>query len=274
MNEQTQDWKSIFKSLGFVPSEFGAMMGRVDGIDISAIEDPLRGVCVTATHIGPREASQFDSFIPKDCNLQMVGKLFVHIIEQVYPEKRTKAPDVSRHRKRPSMDEAFQRLPELVRDLFRVVDELEFAFLRPFTPDGHMVGSLGEVIAAFIYDLELLTCSSESHDAKTKDGRNVQVKLTSGKRSVSAYGEPDHLIVLQLIGRREVVEVYNGPGAMAWAIAGKMQKNGQRSISLQRLRGLQKSVPHESRLPQVRDLALLMNGEAEVTGASQGHPSS
>ncbi|MGD1095881.1 MAG: hypothetical protein ABSB35_28300 [Bryobacteraceae bacterium] len=267
MNEQnelliTHDWKTIFKSLGFVPSEFGGMKGRVEGIDISAIEDPLQGVCVAATHIGPRKASDFCNFISKECSLQMVGKLFVHIIEQVYPERRKKASEAPAapepQRKRPSKEEAFQRLPELLRDLFRIVDELEFVFERPFPPDGHMVGSIGEVIAAFIYDLELLPWGSESHDAKSKDGRNVQVKLTSGKRMVSVYGEPDHLIVLQLVWRTEVVEVYNGPAAIAWAIAGKPQKNGQRSISLQWLRGLQKSVPSESVLPQVRDLALLM----------------
>jgi hypothetical protein len=172
-------------------------------------------------------------------------------------------------RQRPSMEEAFRLLPELIRSLFLVVDELEFLFSRPFTPDGHMVGSIGEVIGAYIYDLELLSCSSENHDAKAKDGRNVQIKLTSGTTSVGAYGEPDHLIVLQLLGRRDFVEVYNGPGALAWAIAGMPQKNGQRPISLQRLRSLQKSIPPESKLPPIRDLALLMNGEVGIKGDAQ-----
>ena len=65
------------------------------------------------------------------------------------------------------------------------------------------------------------------------------------------YAEADHLIVLRLAaGRTE--EVYNGPGAAPWAAAGPMAKNGQRSISLSKLRGLALEVPPEKRLSVIR----------------------
>ena len=58
------------------------------------------------------------------------------------------------------------RFPALVGELYRLVAEFEAMFPgRHFTPDGHMVGSLGEAIAAHHYDLELLTASNKGFDA-------------------------------------------------------------------------------------------------------------
>ena len=65
--------------------------------------------------------------------------------------------------------EKIDRIPFLVKDLYRIVKDLEDAFSeRHFTPDGHLVGSIGEVLAAYNYDLELLTASAERHDAADK----------------------------------------------------------------------------------------------------------
>jgi hypothetical protein len=82
-------------------------------------------------------------------------------------------------------------IPELVRSLYAIVGELEGLFPgRKFTPDGHLVGSIGEVLAARLYDLELLPASAERHDAKAPDGRLVQIKATQTK-SVGLRSEPD-----------------------------------------------------------------------------------
>ena len=41
------------------------------------------------------------------------------------------------------------RFPQIVATIYELVDELERMFPgRYFTPDGHMVGSLGEALAA------------------------------------------------------------------------------------------------------------------------------
>ena len=48
------------------------------------------------------------------------------------------------------------RFPELIRSIYRVVDELESMFPgRHFTPDGHMVGGIGEAIAKHYYGVNL-----------------------------------------------------------------------------------------------------------------------
>lgn len=131
-----------------------------------------------------------------------------------------------------------QKLPALIRQLYSVVAELEALYPgRKFTPDGHLVGSIGEVIASERYHLTLLPASAVAHDAMAEDGTLVQIKATQAT-SVGLRAEPQRLIVLKLLPDGTAEEVYDGPGAPAWAAAGKMQTNGQRSISLTKLRGL------------------------------------
>jgi uncharacterized protein DUF6998 len=66
------------------------------------------------------------------------------------------------------------KVPRLVGRLYDAVSELEELFVeRRLTPDGHLVGSLGEVMAQYQYDLDLLAASTERHDARTKDGKLV-----------------------------------------------------------------------------------------------------
>jgi hypothetical protein len=148
---------------------------------------------------------------------------------------------------------AVAEIPELVTKLQEVVARLEHLFPgRHFTLDGHLVGSLAEVIASYMYDLELLPGSYKCHDAQCrKTGINVQIKGTQRSR-VAMYEEADHLIVLRLSAGR-VEEIYNGPGAEPWAAAGPRAKNGQRSMSVSKLRMLAQGVPDDRRIAAVRE---------------------
>jgi RNase P/RNase MRP subunit p29 len=144
----------------------------------------------------------------------------------------------------------------LLDTLYSASDRLELLFpSRKFTLDGHLVGSIGEVIAAYMFDLNLLRGSNKGHDAISKDGRNIEVKLTQGK-SVSIRHEPDHLIVLQRRRGARVSVIFNGPGALAWAQAGKMQNNGQRPISLVKLRQINEGIEFAARLAQIQEAPL------------------
>jgi hypothetical protein len=142
-----------------------------------------------------------------------------------------------------------QSIRDIIQSLRAHVRTLEKRFPgRKFTLDGHLVGSIGEVLAAEMYDLELLPPSSEQHDARSKDGRLVQIKLTQGNM-VGLRADCDHLIVLKLNSDGVAEEVFNGPGAPVWDAAGKMQKNGQRPIALSRLMKLVSFVQEKDRLP-------------------------
>lgn len=122
-------------------------------------------------------------------------------------------------------------LPPQVSDIYAAVAELERLYPgRKFTPDGHMVGSIGEVVAAEALNLTLLTASYPGHDAH--DGTNyVQIKMTGGV-VVAMYATCERLVVLRVVSPAEAEIVYDGPGQPAWDAAGKKGKNGQRVISL------------------------------------------
>ncbi len=152
-----------------------------------------------------------------------------------------------------SEDVDWTQVAALLDDLYTAADGLERLFPgRKFTLDGHLVGSIGEVTAAYMFDLDLNPASTLKHDARSRDGRNVEIKLTQG-RGVAIRHEPDHLIVLHRPMGGPMRVVFNGPGAIPWAASGKMQKNGQRPISLSRLRLLANDVPEHDRLPMLRE---------------------
>ncbi len=122
------------------------------------------------------------------------------------------------------------RLPEPVAAIYRAVSELEARYpQRKFTPDGHLVGSIGEVVAAEALGLTLHRASHPRHDAFDQNG-DVQIKMTGG-RSVALYATCDRLVVLKVVSREEAEIVYDDE-------AGKIGKNGQRVISLFRLRSI------------------------------------
>ena len=147
--------------------------------------------------------------------------------------------------------EQVSEIPQLIRELYRIVERLEALFPeRRFTLDGHLVGSIGEVLAAHYYGLRLLTASAEAHDAEAADGRLVQIKATQRTR-VGLRSPPKHLLVLRILPGGRWREVYNGPGELAWENAGKMQKNGQRPVSVSKLAQLMENVSEEDRLQRV-----------------------
>jgi hypothetical protein len=146
------------------------------------------------------------------------------------------------------MPSAISSIPSLVKQLYVIVADLTRAFPgRRFTPDGHLVGSIGEVIAMHRYGLTLLEAGAPGHDAIAKNGARVQIKITQAK-SVGLRSPPDHLIVLHLSPTGEDTEIYNGPGAAVWEECGSMQKNGQRSIGLSKLKKLMARVQTSEQL--------------------------
>ena len=137
---------------------------------------------------------------------------------------------------------------EKIKEIYVITHELEQMFPgRHFTPDGHMVGSIGEVLVASRYGLKLLTSSAKTHDAIDQHGRFIQIKATQTNR-VSISSEPDYLVVIKIETNGTFSELYNGRGSLVWQQAGKMQKNGQRSIPVPKLRELMKAVPEPDKI--------------------------
>ena len=91
----------------------------------------------------------------------------------------------------------WDEVKSLLDALYSASGRLEVLFPgRKFTLDGHLVGSIGEVIAAYMFDLDLNPASTLGHDAVARDGRRVEIKLTQGT-SIRIRHEPEHMIALQ-----------------------------------------------------------------------------
>ena len=128
-------------------------------------------------------------------------------------------------------------IDDLIKGVFAACRRLSELTGRPFSPDGHLVGSLGEVYAATALDLELATPSTDGYDAVDHRVRKVEIKTTTRSSiSLSASGtNSERLIVVVLDADGTPAVFYDGPSEPVWDAAGKPQKTGQKSISLSRL---------------------------------------
>jgi hypothetical protein len=142
---------------------------------------------------------------------------------------------------------------KLVRSLYRITSKLKDLYPhRNFTPDGILVGSLGEVLAEFHYGLEPLNTGTKAHDCSI-NGLRVQVKTT--QRDSIQMGEPcEHLIALKLMPDGTAEEFFNGPGHLVWDLVKHkpMPKNGLYAVRLNKLRQLMNGVPAKKRVARVQ----------------------
>ena len=140
---------------------------------------------------------------------------------------------------------------EKIKMLYSISQELENLFSgRHYTSDGHMIGNIGKALAACCYGLKLFEASKKTHDGQAPDGRLVQIKATQVSR-IAISSEPEWLLVLKIHKDGTFSKEYNGPSKLAWDHCGKMQKNGQRPISLAKLRELQTRAPQPERLKRM-----------------------
>ena len=127
-----------------------------------------------------------------------------------------------------------------IKKIFRSCQRLTELTKRPFSPDGHLVGSFGEVVAAELLNLTLMPPSNDGYDAIDDQGRRVEIKATTRTSiGLSASGtRAERLVVVVVDGDGETEVAYDGPRAPAWDAAGKPKKNGQRRISVSTLKKL------------------------------------
>lgn len=146
-----------------------------------------------------------------------------------------------------------KKLRVLIENLYSIVSELETMFPgRHFTPDGHMVGSIGECLVADAYDLELMPASNRGYDALSKSGKQVEIKATQSS-TVAFRSKPEHTIAIKILLNGTFEEIYNGPGEIVWQQfeGRKTPSNGQFQISLSKLKKLNDEVPKAQRIPIV-----------------------
>ena len=129
--------------------------------------------------------------------------------------------DISVHnllRTSPKLSSPAYQVPFLVADLFRTAHQLKRVSPgRPFTPEGHLFGSIGEIVAQHVYGLVLEESASSRIDARTEDGKAVQIKLAGDHTEAYSFAwsrsletsTADLLLCLRFNGFG-FAEIYNG----------------------------------------------------------------
>ena len=118
-------------------------------------------------------------------------------------------------------------LPEAVADIYRAVAKLTAQYRRPFTPDGHLIGSIGEVIAMEALGLKLCPPSTRGYDATCPKRGKVQIKIIGAKaKGIALRGPCDHLVVFKIIPPDKAQLVYDGSGRDLWEVLGQHDPTG------------------------------------------------
>ena len=142
-----------------------------------------------------------------------------------------------------------KEVPKIIKELYGSRNKLrEVNNQWKFTLDGKLVGDIGEVLACYHFDLEPLKEGAVTHDAKTKDGKMIQIKTT--QRDQVGLGlkrrKFDYLIVVKLEEDGSYKFIYNGPGGIV------LKSTKCQSISVKKLEELQGKVNDKDKIVKTR----------------------
>ena len=156
---------------------------------------------------------------------------------------------------RAALTAAIQKMFEAQRDLCGAFPK------RPFTPDGRMIGDIGEAIAEIDYQVTVDPKSRKDWDGKREgvcEGcREVQIKATQ-KDSVDLKEPPDSgcLLVFKILRDGSWECCYNGDIGRVWKSLGenKASKSGEKSINVDALKKLNQAVEGCDRIALRQDV--------------------
>jgi hypothetical protein len=150
-----------------------------------------------------------------------------------------------------TLDQKMETLRGKICELYSIVAELQLLFPGlKFTPDGRMVGDIGEAIGETYYGIDRFRCGNPGTDGAVC-GREVQIKTTQGLDvSVKKPKSGDLLLVIKLASDGTWQEKYNGDSERVWKALERQKETraGEKAISLRRLQLLQAEVEENDRI--------------------------
>ncbi len=154
----------------------------------------------------------------------------------------------------------YTELLSVVRKFENNVPELN----RHFTLDGHLIGSIGEVVASYHYNIDLSKASQKTYDGihtdKAGNETKVQIKITQQDSIILHDNHPDYPYLLALYLKEDgtVYEIYSGPGNIDYIKNQKNDDYNNKHLSILRLMEENENVttkiePHEQLEPMTKD---------------------
>ena len=116
--------------------------------------------------------------------------------------------------------------------------------LRSLAPDfrwaglGNLLGDYGEFVAIEAYGLEKAPAGANGFDAKTADGRTVQIKANHAASQIGFRGEADLLLVVKVETDGDWSEIYYGSFAAVKEISRYSARDNKRMVAISKLRAI------------------------------------
>jgi hypothetical protein len=118
------------------------------------------------------------------------------------------------------------------RTLRAVAPEYKWAGL------GNLLGDFGEFIATNHYGLAKATAGANGYDAKTSDGKSVQIKTNHAASQIGFRGDADLMLVLHVRANGEWEEIYYGPFPTVKAVSRYSARDNKQMVAISKLRAL------------------------------------
>jgi hypothetical protein len=103
---------------------------------------------------------------------------------------------------------------------------------------GNLLGDFGEFVATQEYGLTKASAGSDGYDAKTADGRSVQVKTNHAASQIGFRGNADLMLVLHVQTSGDWEEIYFGPFAAVKAASRYSARDNKDMITISKLRAM------------------------------------
>ncbi len=97
---------------------------------------------------------------------------------------------------------------------------------------GNLLGDYGELIAIEHYGLEKAGSGSGDFDARTRDGRTVQIKTNFAAKQIGFRGTADLLLVLSVKEDGSWTEIYFGSFAQVAELARFSRRDNKKMIAI------------------------------------------
>ncbi len=120
---------------------------------------------------------------------------------------------------------------------------------RQFTIDGRLVGDVGEVIAAMVYEIELDEVSQPIRDGTASNGGRVQIKATF-QDALTFKTVPEYYLGIKINPNGTFEEIYNGPGQPIFDHYAHRSGIGQKLLRFpnEQLKALAAQIPDDQRI--------------------------
>lgn len=107
---------------------------------------------------------------------------------------------------------------------------------------GNLLGDYGEYVCIKKYNLTKATAGADGYDARTADGKSVQIKTNHAAKMIGYRGEADLMLVIHVHNNGDFDEIYYGDFAPVKNASNFSRRDNKHTITITKLRRLKQGL--------------------------------